>query len=317
MRSVRTAVTVAAVWAACAGALRATEIAPKEFTCPVDETKFTGNALVSTDKLGGMDSDFCAWPKGTPALAYEVQVCPGCFYAARNEYFTQNIAEETRANLKTALDKWRKDHPGVTKVEELEPGRRWELAAVCAIVRQAPAPTVGNLWLRAAYATRQAAGADVRLGFSDPMSSFEILDSLEEGLKKEKDPKKLSDGLIQLAFGCHRAGDVKRRDATVKKLEAMKLDEAQAARLAALRKAFDAEKLYQERTVACFREALSKELVKPEEAHIYLFIVADTTRRLGKEADAVKLYREVKAAGKIRRDVASLCDFLINWLAPE
>jgi hypothetical protein len=296
----------------------ATEVQPGEFTCPVCATKFTGNVLVKTDKEGGIDSDFCEWPKGTPALPYEVQVCPTCFYAARNQAFEGALLDATQATLKAALGKWKEGHAEAAKVEDLAPGQRWELAAVCLAARKAPMLIVGNLYLRSAWATRQCAGASFKLGgLGHPLSAFETLDEMEVSVKEEKDAAKQAEGLFKLAFGAHRAGDVKRRDATVRQIERLTLDETQAAKLAALKKAFDVEKAYQERTVACFREALEKEETPPEERHVYLFLAADMTRRLGDDAAAVKGYREVKASGKIRRDISALCDFFINYLTAE
>ena len=46
-------------------------------------------------------------------------------------------------------------------------------------------------------------------------------------------------------------------------------------------------------------------------------MAADTTRRLGRDEEAVALYHKVKEAGKIRADIRKMCDFMINWLAPE
>lgn len=296
----------------------ATEIEAREFTCAVCATKFTGNALVKTDQEGGIDSDFCQWPKGTSAFPYEVQVCPSCFYAARNEAFAGELLDATKTALRAATDKWKEGHAEVAKAEDLAPGQRWELAAVCLAARKAPTLMVGNLWLRAAWATRQCAGAGLKIpGLGHPLSAFETLDEMEAALKEEKDAAKQTEELFKVAFGAHRAGDVKRRDATLRQIERLTLNEPQAARLAALKKAFEAEKAYQERAVACFREALARNETTPEERHVYLFLAADTTRRLGDDAGALKGYGEVKASGKIRRDIAGLCEFLSNYLTVE
>jgi hypothetical protein len=94
----------------------------------------------------------------------------------------------------------------------------------------------------------------------------------------------------------------------------MKPSQAQSSRLAALEKAFAAEALYQEHAIASFNEALEKGLCKPDESYVYLFIVADSTRRLGKNAEAVTLYKKVIGSEQVRPDIRKMCDFLISWL---
>jgi len=298
----------------CAPPVPATTVSPKEFTCPLDGTKFTGRVLVSTDKLGGMDSDFCSWPKGTPGLPYEVQVCPKCFYASRNEFFNDALPEAVKKSLETVLKKWRQDHAEAKTADELSGGQRWELAAVSGIVKNDHPPLMGNLWLRAAWAARQAVMSDLHLALGDPMSSFEQLDAMEADLKEEKDPQKIIEETFRLVLGSQRAGDVKRRDAHLKKLEEMKLSQDETSRLAALKKAFAAEALYQERAIASFNVALEKGLANPEERHVYLYLVADMTRRLGKNAEAVTLYKKVIGSEQVRPDIRKMCEFLINWL---
>jgi len=317
MRCVRVLIVVLATSVCSVAGFCATKVELREFTCPVDGTKFSGRALVETDKFGGVDSDFCAWPGGTSGMAYEVQVCPKCFYATRNDYFNQRLPGDIKKSLKTALAKWRADHPEVTKVEELTPGQRWELTALCGIVKHNHPPLMGNLWLRAAWAARHHACHTLRMNFGDPMSTFEIVDGMEADLKAEKNENKAIVLTFRLVMACHRAGDPKRRDVFVKALEGKKLKEKDAARLAALKEAFAREALYQQRALDAFNKALDEDKIKPDERDVYLFIVADTTRRLGKDEEAVTRYKKVKEAGKIRADIRKMCDFMIHWLAPE
>lgn len=295
----------------------ATKVEKKEFICPLDGTKFSALALVSTDKLNGVDSDFCAWPKGSSGLPYEVQVCPKCFYATRNEYFNQDLPGDVKEKLQAALEKWREKHEEVESADGLTPGQRWELTAISGAVKHNHPPLMGYLWQRAAWAARHHMLRELKLALGDPMSSFEILDSMERDLKEEKKADRVVERTFRLVMASQRVGDVPRRETYLKTLEGTKLDEGQKARLVELKKSIEAESLYQHRLTVAYDEALEKELVKPEHAHIYLFIIADTTRRLGKNAEAVTLYRKVKESGKVRPDVERMCDFLINWLTPE
>ena len=109
-------------------------------------------------------------------------------------------------------------------------------------------------------------------------------------------------------------GDVPQRDAAVAQLEKMKLDEKQSARLASLKKEFAEEASYQEKAVACLNEAVDKELAPAEERDVYLFLIADMTRRLGKATESIALYKKVSAAGKVRKDIRELSEYFINRL---
>lgn len=197
----------------------ATKVELREFTCPVDGTTFKARALVETDAFGGTDSDFCPWPKGSSGLPYRVQVCPKCFYGTRNDYFNQPLPVDIKEKLKTALEKWRTDHPEVKKVEDLTPGQRWELTAICGMVKHNHPPVMGELWQRAAWASRHHALRGTHLGFGDPMSAFEMIDGMALDLKAEKNENKAIDQTFQIIQACHRAGDPKRRDGFVKSLE--------------------------------------------------------------------------------------------------
>ncbi|HUW55208.1 MAG TPA: DUF2225 domain-containing protein [Planctomycetota bacterium] len=317
MRYARCLALALAASAMCVPGFAATKVEMREFTCPVDDTTFTARALVETDAFGGTDSDFCPWPKGSSGLPYGVQVCPKCFYGTRNDYFNQKLPGDIKEKLKTALEKWRTDHPKVTKVEDLTPGQRWELTAVCGMVKHNHPPVMGELWQRAAWATRHHALQGVHLAFGDPMSAFEMIDGMALDLKAERNKTKALEQTFQLVMACHRAGDAKRRDEFIKVLEGKNPDAESTARLERLKQAFADEDVYLQRIIAAWNEALEKDLVKPEHQHVLLYVIADSTRRLGRTEEAVKLYNKVKESGKIRPDIQKMCDFMINWLSPE
>ena len=317
MRRRRTLLWVVGVLLAGVSALWATTTAEQTFTCPVDGTKFTGRVVASTNSFGGVDSDMCSWARGESPLPYGVQVCPTCFYAQITENFDQALAQTSIDRLKQSMSKWREKHPDVKDVKDLSAAQRWELAAVCAVVRSYPPGFTGRLWLRAAWAKRHEALASLNLALGDPMSSFEDLDAMAMELKDEKDTRKLVAGKFRLAMLAQRVGEVKRRDARVAELEKEKLDEKQSARLAVLKKAFAEEAVYQQHAIDAFSKALADETVKGEEAATLQYLAADTTRRLGKNVEAVKRYRQVLAAGKVREDIRRMTEFMINWLTVE
>jgi len=307
------AFVVAAVAVVVSAAL-ATTFDDKPFTCPLDGHAFTGRVVVSTNTFGGIDSDFCPWARGASPLTFGVQVCPECFYARRTDSFETALAGDAKPRLKAALANWRGKHPAVKAVGDLAAAQRWELAAVCAVVRHNRPARVGNLWLRAAWAKRHEGLATLNLALGDPMSSFEELDGLAMGIAEIKDAKERVAATFKVAMLSQRVGEAKRRDDYVKQLGTLKLDKTQTARLDALKVAFAEERRYQVLAAAAFRRAVDEETVKPEETPIYRFLIADLTRRQGKNAEALKLYEKVKTSGKVRPDIRRMCDFMINWL---
>ena len=317
MRIRRVLACVVVLLAAGASAAFATKTTTREFTCPVDGEKFTGRTLVSTNSFGGVDSDMCSWARGESPLPYGVQVCPTCFYARLSGDFDKALAPTSIVKLKKSLAKWREKHPRVKTVKDLASAQRWELAAICAVVRHNHSPIVGRLWLRAAWAKRHEGLATLNMALGDPMSSFEDLDGMVIDLKEQKDRKKLITGKFTLAMLAQRVGEVKRRDACIKQLEKEKLGEVQAARLAALKTAVAEEARYQTLAVDAFKKALADETAKGEDVYVLLYLAADTSRRLGKNAEAVKLYKQVLTAGKVRADVRRMSEFMINWLTPD
>jgi len=317
MRRLIACATVVATATLLALGARAAELAAKLFTCPLDGTKLEGKTVVSTNSNGGVDSDFCQWPTGGMSLTWEVQVCPKDFYSARTDTFESPLPDATKKDLQAALAKWRGDHPDVKSIDDVTPGRRWELTAICGIVKKHPVGVVGNYWLRAAWAARQWGLADCKYTFADPMSAFEMLDEADRTVKAAKSETKKANELLQFAMGCQRVGDVLPRDVAVAQLEKMKLDEKQSARLASLKKEFVEEASCQEKAIAGFTEAVEKELAPAEERDVYLFLIADMTRRLGKSTESVALYKKVLAAGKIRKDIRELSTYFINRLGSE
>ena len=317
MRYARMALLCAVVVVMCLGTSWATKVERREFTSPMDGTEFEGLALVSTDKFGGVDSDFCTWPKGSSGLPYEVQVCPNTFYAARNKMFNRRMAEATKEKMKSALDRWRKKHPEVRTVKDLTPGQRWELVAMCDMVRGNRPHVIGKWWIRAAWATRHAALKKLKTKFGDPMSAFEMVEEMIGELAEEKNEAKLVEKTFQVIMGLQRSGDAKRRDKFVAKLAKKKLDDDQKKKLESLKKNFAAEAVYLQHAIDSFNKALEDETVKDEQRGQYTYRIADMTRRLGKKKEAIELYRKTLKAGKLRKDIRVMAEHIINWLTLE
>jgi uncharacterized protein (DUF2225 family) len=60
-----------------------------ELTCPVCETRFRSQAVVSTNSFGGKRTDFHERAAGTQPLPYLVHLCSRCGYAGSEKDFTE------------------------------------------------------------------------------------------------------------------------------------------------------------------------------------------------------------------------------------
>src|SRR3954470_19333091 len=60
-----------------------------ELTCPVCETRFRSQAVVSTNSFGGKRTDFHERAAGTQPLPYLVHMCSRCGYAGSEKDFTE------------------------------------------------------------------------------------------------------------------------------------------------------------------------------------------------------------------------------------
>src|SRR5690348_16654455 len=60
-----------------------------DLTCPVCETRFRSQAVVSTNSFGGKRTDFHERAAGTQPLPYLVHMCSRCGYAGSEKDFTE------------------------------------------------------------------------------------------------------------------------------------------------------------------------------------------------------------------------------------
>jgi hypothetical protein len=310
-------ILAAAVVLTAASALSATTFQTKTFTCPLDGTKFEGKVVAATDSDGGVDSDLCPWPAGEVSLPHEVQVCPKDFYAVLNAYFDLDLTEDIKANLTAALAKWREKHAESKTVDDISPPLRWELTAVCAIVKHDDTRQMAEIWLRASWVQRQTGLKGFTLEFGDPISAFEVLTDVERDIRKAKKAKDRTELTFQMVMGAQRAGDVPRRDKYIAELEKQDLDEAGKARLEALRKSFAAEAEYQKLALARYVKAVDAEEGTPKDRALYQYLVGDLNRRLGNRDEAVKAFRKLLTTGEVDRNVKDVAGFLMDSLTAE
>jgi len=117
-----------------------------ELRCPVCETQFRSQAVVSTNSFGGKRTDFHERAAGTQPLPYLVHTCAECGYSGGEPDF----AEEVGAGPMLKEHVWNELAP-VVRSANLTGSEKYEAAAKVAVWRSAGTRRVADLFLRAAW----------------------------------------------------------------------------------------------------------------------------------------------------------------------
>ena len=117
-----------------------------ELTCPVCETHFRSQAVVSTNSFGGKRTDFHERAAGTQPLPYLVHMCNRCGYTGAERDFT----EEADVSPLLREQVWSELAPQIAKPTVLG-SEKYEAAAKVAEWQGMEPRHVADLLLRAAW----------------------------------------------------------------------------------------------------------------------------------------------------------------------
>jgi uncharacterized protein len=117
-----------------------------ELTCPVCETRFRSQAVVSTNSFGGKRTDFHERAAGTQPLPYLVHMCNRCGYTGAERDFT----EEADVSPMLREQVWSELAPQLAKPAVLG-SEKYEAAAKVAEWQGMEPRHVADLLLRAAW----------------------------------------------------------------------------------------------------------------------------------------------------------------------
>jgi uncharacterized protein (DUF2225 family) len=117
-----------------------------ELQCPICETKFRSQSVVSTNSFGGKRTDFHERAAGTQPLPYLIHTCNRCGYSGSDRDFTEDA--DVSPVLKERV--WNELAPAVT-CGTLTGSDKYEAAAKVAEWQGTEARHVADLLLRAAW----------------------------------------------------------------------------------------------------------------------------------------------------------------------
>ena len=266
---------------AAAPALAANTV-PDSVVCPVDGTAFESLRPLSANALGGTDSDYCQYAKGTQPREHGVAVCPTCHYAARLDDFQQPLSDDQKAELLAMLESATRGFPSP---EQLEPWDRYQLAVLCAGVLDKPAFARGDLLLTAAWTVRDRIVGFLP-GIDGPLHARMRLDELDQQWLEIPDLLTQQRGLFLLTQLAHRGGFRGRRDAYLDRLDELQpVPEELVALRAQIRELIPIEDRYLGKAVQHFEAGLKADEGTPEDKLKYRYLIVDLKRRLGETED--------------------------------
>jgi len=117
-----------------------------ELRCPVCDTRFRSQAVVSTNSFGGKRTDFHERAAGTQPLPYLIHTCNRCGYSGAERDFGEEA--EVTPMLKEHV--WNELAPAVN-VTALSGSEKYELAARVADWQSLEPRHIADLLLRAAW----------------------------------------------------------------------------------------------------------------------------------------------------------------------
>src|SRR5919112_4197100 len=129
-----------------AGEAPMTTLQQIELQCPICETRFRSQSVVSTNSFGGKRTDFHERAAGTQPLPYLIHTCNRCGYSGADRDFTEDA--DVSPVLKERV--WNELAPAIT-CGTLTGSEKYEAAAKVAEWQGMEARHVADLLLRAAW----------------------------------------------------------------------------------------------------------------------------------------------------------------------
>lgn len=251
---------------------------PDAFVCPVDGTGFEALRPLSSNALGGTDSDYCQYAKGGQAREHSVAVCPSCYYTARLEEFDRPLSDDQRAKLLAMLGTATEGFP---PPDQLEPWDRYQLAVLCAGVLDEPAFERGELLLTAAWTVRDRIVGFLP-GIDGPLHARMRLDELDQEWRAIPDLLTQQRGLFLLTQLAHRGGFRARRDAYLDRLDELQPVPGELEELRThIRGLIPIEDRFLGKAVQHFEAGIKADEGTPEDKLRYRYLIVDLKRRLG------------------------------------
>ncbi len=288
-----------------------TRVVYQELPCPVGDDVVRVYQLVSSNTLGGYDSDLATYASQGQFREYGVATCATNLFSLPVTHIQEPIDTALHPQLLAALAE---EVAALPAREEPEIWERYSIAA--RMIRELGRGPLeqAELYLQASWTARDTV-VGYQQGLSGPAGVTALLDMGRAELEKPLTDEQRRTVLYTLARAAHRGGLGDVREDYLQQFEALgSLSAAEQQSLAEFRHIAQAvEPRYQDLAIAAFQEALSGNL-STEDRLRATYLVADLMRRRGRADEALPLYEVVRSDSHTPANIQEMADILVSGM---
>lgn len=288
----------------------ATGVRSDTVPCPFGNGTVKRFYKVSTNTMGGYDSDLAAYSTRGQFRAHAISTCPDNFFSILGNRLDVPILERDSGAIQSAIDEarleWRnRDQPTVWE--------RYDTAARIGIALGQDPLEIADLYLNAAWTVRDVAVGVYVGGLNGPEAARQIITVGNQELTKNltSDAQKMVH--YNLARVAHRGGFAKERRAHIQAFLALPspTPEERAAGERLKQMSASTEVRYQERAASLLKAAL-KQSADPVRVARAEYQLADTLRRLERFEEAKTHFESVRDNANAPEQLRELSRYLLT-----
>jgi hypothetical protein len=291
-----------------------TRVVYQELPCPIGDDVVRVYQLVSSNTLGGYDSDLATYASQGQFREYAVATCASSLFSLPVTRIQDPIDPARHPALLAALAE---EVAALSDPDEPAVWERYGIAARMLDELGVGPLEQGELYLQASWTARDTV-VGYHQGLTGPAAVQALIAAGRVELEKPLTDEQRRTVLYTLARAAHRGGLSEARDDYLRQFEAvggLSADEQQA--LAEFRHiAQTTEPHYQDLAIAAFQAALRDGL--PVDSRLRTtYLVADLLRRRGRSAEALPLYQAVLSDNRTPPNIREMAELFVSGLTPR
>lgn len=286
----------------------ATQISYTSAPCPVGPGSMRVYEKVTSNAMGGWDSDLAQYSTDGQWREYAVATCADSLFSVYASDATQELTPEQVQAMEAKLAELR---PQLPAVEALTVWDRYLIAAEMYRLMDKDPLFLADLYLQASWVARDVVVGEYA-GLEGPDGARELLDAGAGELKKDLSPRMRKIVLHNLARVAHRGGYPAERDAFLDQFEAVgELDADELRVLSEFRRiTTEVEPKLQELARRELIKVSASDVSATEKARA-AYLIADIDRRRGRTAEARAAFAKVAEDTSAQPELRELA----GWLA--
>jgi len=282
----------------------------RRFTDPLDGSVFESRSLLSTNGLGGYDSDGCTYAKGQQPRTFAVATSPSTGFSARIADFPAALSAAQKEKVRAVLAEF----GSVESILALPASGGYEIAAAVARALGRSHFEVGELYLGGAWTVR-----DTIVGFlpglQGPGDTWRKMSEVSDLAQKQTEDRARTRAMFDLARISHRGGFFHERETFLELLSTFP-----DAGLGAMEKRteFRSRVAEEQRFLHLARREFQAGRVRGEgsarDRSYYLYLLGDIDRRSGDFEAAAMALQSTAADKDTAEEVAVLARDILRVL---